>query len=434
MNLLKAVLKQEVFPALGCTEPIALAYASGLASRDLKGDVDRIKITVDPGVYKNGFAVTVPNTGGQKGNRIAATLGALIKRPELQMQILKPVTPEHIKQALQLIKKDRIHLTFDSQLTELTIDVHVTTTRGETARVIIRNAHTHVVYHQVNDKVLLDIREHHRHENRETGDADYKTRLKASKFSDFLEWVQEMDSEDSGFIQRGIEMNLEIAEAGKKLDKVGHYVSELLEKGYLVDDVFTVSKILTASATDARMAGLNYPVMASGGSGNQGIVAILVPYSVGLHYKISQPVILQSIALSHLINSYIKCYTGDLSVLCGCAVAAGAGAAVAIVFQQYPEDLEKMTLALNTVLSDLGGMLCDGAKGGCALKVASSTDSAIRAAYMALNGHGITHSEGFVGRTAEETVAHLGQICHDGMSHVDETMLDIMLDKTLNPS
>jgi len=178
------------------------------------------------------------------------------------------------------------------------------------------------------------------------------------------------------------------------------------------------------------MAGLNFPVMSSGGSGNQGIVAILVPHNVGRFFRIDEERILQSIALSHLINSYIKCFTGDLSPLCGCAIAAGAGAAVAIVFQQFGKDLKKMTLAVNNLISDLGGMLCDGAKGGCALKVASSADSAIRSAYMALNDHGISETEGFVGKTAEETIRHLSKISMLGMAKVDDTMLGIMLDKS----
>jgi L-cysteine desulfidase len=158
--------------------------------------------------------------------------------------------------------------------------------------------------------------------------------------------------------------------------------------------IFSSSKILTASASDARMAGLNLPAMSSGGSGNQGIVAILVPYNVGQYFKIKEKKILQSIALSHLINSYIKCFTGDLSPLCGCSIAAGVGAAVAIVYQQKGNDTAKITLAVNNLVSDLGGMLCDGAKAGCALKVVSSTDSAIRSAYMALNNHGITELGG----------------------------------------
>jgi L-cysteine desulfidase len=138
---------------------------------------------------------------------------------------------------------------------------------------------------------------------------------------------------------------------------------------------------------------------------------------------------LKSIALSHLINGYTKCFTGDLSPICGCAIAAGVGAAAAIVYQQAGRDVGKITLAINTLISDLGGMLCDGAKGGCALKVASSTESAVRAAYMAINGHGITEEEGFVGRTAEETIRNLSKISDKGMALVDATMLQIMQSK-----
>jgi len=178
------------------------------------------------------------------------------------------------------------------------------------------------------------------------------------------------------------------------------------------------------------MAGLNLPVMSSGGSGNQGIVAILVPYLVGRHYDLKEEVVIRSIALSHLLNSYIKCFTGDLSPLCGCAIAAGVCAAAAIVFQRAGKDMPKITLAVNNLISDLGGMLCDGAKEGCALKVASSTNSSIRSAHMALNNHGITQMEGFVGATPDDTIRNLSQIGARGMSLANDTMLNIMLEKS----
>lgn len=138
---------------------------------------------------------------------------------------------------------------------------------------------------------------------------------------------------------------------------------------------------------------------------------------------------MQSIALSHLVNSFVKCFIGDLSPLCGASISAGVGAAVAIVYQQCGSDNDRITFAVNTLISDLGGMLCDGAKAGCALKVATSTDSAIRAAYMAINNHGITDKEGFVGKTAEETIYHLSRISKIGMDKADETMLEIMMGK-----
>ncbi len=247
--------------------------------------------------------------------------------------------------------------------------------------------------------------------------------------SELIDSAQHMDDEDYDYIKRGIEMNLEISKAGQKLEKVGYYIFNSVNKGCLLNDVFLSSKILTASAADARMAGIDLPAMSSGGSGNQGIVTILVPYNAGKIFKIEEKIILQSIALSHLINSYIKCFTGDLSPLCGCATAAGVCATAALVYQQCGKDMEKITLAVNSLISDLGGMLCDGAKGGCALKVASATDSAIRCAFMALDNFGISHLEGFVGKTAEETIYNLSKISILSMTKVNETILGIMLDK-----
>jgi L-cysteine desulfidase len=179
------------------------------------------------------------------------------------------------------------------------------------------------------------------------------------------------------------------------------------------------------------MAGATVKVMSSGESGNQGVVAILVPYLVGKAFKIKETKVLKSIALSHLVNSYIKVFTGELAPICGCAVAAGVGASVAVVYQQKGADLKAATRAVNTVISDIGGMLCDGAKSGCALKVASSADSAIRAAYMAINGEGITELEGFIGATAEETIKNIARISKMGMDKVDRIILDIMSSKNI---
>lgn len=425
MDVLKEVLKHEVFPSLGCTEPIAVAYAASAAGSQLTGAVDEVRIAVDPGVFKNGFAVTVPNTGGEKGNLIAGVLGALIKKPELKMEVLRDVEDAVLDRARHLIRNGRATIACDRSCAELTVTVTVTSGR-DTARAVIAKSHTNLVRLEKNQRVLLEAAT----ASGPDGGQPYKSILAEMTIADFIDLARRIDAADSEYIQRGIAMNLAISNEGRKLQKVGHYVADLRNKGYLVNDIFSSTKILTASAVDARMAGLNFPVMASGGSGNQGVVAILVPDNVGRHYRIADETIVQSIALSHLINSYIKCFTGELSPLCGCAIASGVGAAAAIVFQQYGRDLDKITLAVNNVISDLGGMLCDGAKGGCALKVASSTDSAIRSAFMALNDHGITHREGFVGRSAEETIRHLSQISKLGMAKADETMLGIMIEKS----
>ena len=424
MSIYRELITHEVFPALGCTEPIAVAYAAAVAASQLKGEVEEVKIEVDPGVFKNGFAVTVPHTGGEKGNLIAGALGALIARPELKMEILKGSNDTLLAQAKGLLAKRQVTLTYDKRKACLSIDVTVKSTSG-TARAVLEGGHTNLVRLEKDGTFIVDDAA-----SGPSGKGNaYRERLREMTIAGMIDLVDALHGEDLAYLRQGVEMNLALAEAGRNLGKVGHFVADLVSEGLLVDDVVSKSKILTASASDARMAGLPYPAMASGGSGNQGIVASLVPYTVGRFYGVPEETILKSIALSHLVNGYIKCYTGDLSPICGCAIAAGVGAAVAIVYQRSGKDLEKINLAVNTLVSDLGGMLCDGAKAGCALKVVSSTESAIRAAYMALKGHGITEEEGFVGRSAEATIKNMSRISEVGMSLVDETMLGIMGDK-----
>jgi len=425
LNILKEVLKHEVFPGLGCTEPIAVAYAAATAANEIKGQIEEIGITVDPGVYKNGFAVIVPNTGGEKGNLIAGVLGALIKKPELKMEVLKDVKEEMISLAKALIRTKKAKITCDRSKTDLYIEVFLKTER-DSARAVIGGAHTNLICLEKNNQTLVEKERKESSSNAK----EYKSILKEMKIVDLIDLANNLDKEDYKYIKQGIEMNLKISKAGQKLQKVGYYIYDSLKKGCILNDVFSSSKILAASASDARMAGVNLPAMSSGGSGNQGIVAILVPYNAGKYFKIKEEKIIQSITLAHLINSYIKCFTGDLSPLCGCATAAGACATAAIVYQQCGNDVKKISLAINSLISDLGGMLCDGAKAGCALKVATATDSAIRCAYMALDNYGISHLEGFVGKTAEETIRNLSKISILGMTKVDETILGITLDKT----
>lgn len=426
MNILKEVLKHEVFPALGCTEPIAVAYTASVAGKALEGkELRSIDITVDPGVYKNGLAVNVPNTDGERGNLIAGVLGALIKQPELKMEILKVSNEELVQHARQIISNHKATIVCDNSKTDLYIEVRLVS-EHDTVRAVTEQGHTNLLLVEKNG-VSIFQKERDEHSGDEP---PYKSVLQHKTILELIELAEQIDAEDREYIKRGIEMNLTISEAGKHLHKVGYYLDDLMKKGFLVDDVFSSSKKLVASAADARMEGMSYPVMSSGGSGNQGVVAILVPYNVGKYFKIEEEKVIKSIAFSHLLNSYIKCYTGDLSPVCGCAIAAGVGAAAAIVYQQTGKDLEKIALAINNLISDLGGMLCDGAKGGCALKVVSSTDSAIRSAYMALNNHGITSIEGFVGKTPEETIQNLSRISEIGMAKVDDTMIEIMMQKS----
>ena len=425
MSILSEILKHDVFPALGCTEPTAVAYAASAAGKQLEGEVTEVHISVDPGVYKNGFAVAIPNTGGERGNLIAGVLGALIQRPDLRMEIMSGVTEGILRQAKRLMQTGRVDISCDRSKKSLHIDV-LLRSEEDSARAIIKGSHTNLVRLDHNNQEVFQSHEAQTDES----DHEFRAALSNTSIAAIVDMVEQIEQADYDYIKRGIDMNLRICDAGHSLRRVGHYISELIDKNQREDGLFSSCEVMTASAADARMAGLNLPVMSSGGSGNQGIVAILVPYLVGKHYDLEEETIVRSLALSHLMNSYIKCFTGDLSPLCGCAIAAGVGAAIAMVYQRAGKDMSKITLAANNLISDLGGMLCDGAKEGCALKVASSTHSAIRAAHMALNDHGITPLEGFVGTTLEDTIRHLSQIGVIGMSLANDTMLNIMIEKS----
>ena len=425
MNILSEVLKHDVFPALGCTEPIAVAYAASAAAKQLDGEIFEIHISVDPGVYKNGFAVAIPNTRGERGNLIAGVLGALIRRPELKMEVMGCVTEDMLSRAKTLIQTDKADIRCDRSKRFLYIDVFLRT-EEDSARAVIEGSHTNIVRLEHNGREIF-----------RSGDTLYgsddnafRAELRNASIAMLVDMAGQIEQQDFDYVKRGIDMNLRMCKEGHSLRKVGHFISELVVKKQREDSIFSSCEAMTSAAADARMGGLNLPVMSSGGSGNQGIVAILVPYFVGKHYDLEEKVIVRSIALSHLINSYIKCFTGDLSPLCGCAIAAGVGAAAAIVYQRAGKDMPKITLAVNNLISDLGGMLCDGAKEGCALKVASSTNSAIRSAHMALNNHGISHVEGYVGTSPEDTIRNLSQIGAIGMSLANETMLNIMIEKS----
>jgi L-cysteine desulfidase len=193
--------------------------------------------------------------------------------------------------------------------------------------------------------------------------------------------------------------------------------------------MFFRAKIRVASAVDARMAGMNQAVMTSGGTGNQGVVAILTPYIVGRAMSVEANRILQSIAVAHLVNAYIKCFLGEVSVICGCAMAAGIATAIAIIYQQSGVDVRRVTMAANNVIGDLSGQVCDGAKPGCAMKAITAVDSAIRSALMALKGYGLNADDGLVGQTVEQSMRNLGRLTIEGMFHVDPTMLTILRER-----
>ncbi len=421
MDILKEVLRKQVYPAFGCTEPVSVALCAATAAKALGKQPDKMRFFLDAATYKNGMAVNIPNTKGEKGNLLAGVMGALLARPELGMQLLSAATPLMVKKAKALIGKGGAEISVEQKALP-GIFIRTVVKYGKSGVVCeISGTHTHVSLLEVNGKRLIHAPVAASGKNRELERALAKLTLKS-----MVEMAEAADAADLEYIAKGGKMNLAAANAGLRLKKVGNCLVDLQKRGCLTDDVFSSSKILVACAADARMDGLPLPVMSSGESGNQGIVAILVPYNAGKVFKIKKEKICRSIALSHLLNAYVKVFTGSLSPMCGCAIGAGIGAAAAIVYQRAGADIKAISLAINNLISDLGGMLCDGAKSGCALKVVSSADSSIRSAQMGACGYGITEAEGFIGRTAEESIQNLAYVSNIGMGKVDSTILHIM--------
>jgi len=423
MNLLKEVLRHQVYPAMGCTEPVSVALCAAYAAKALGEPAREARLTLDPGTYKNGMGVTLPNTGGRKGNLLAAAIGLELAAPDMKMRILEGATPALVARAARRARSGAVTVNVLAETRTIHIEARLKG-RGHTARCLISDSHTDVTVLERDGRRLATPGEKTR-----SKPTAYKDRLQRLSIRDMVRLAQRMDREDLAYVKKGVEMNFAAARAGMHLRKVGFYLQDLLKKGLLLDDVFSSAKIQTACAADARMDGAAVPVMSSGESGNQGIVAILVPHIVGKAFRVREDTVLRSIGLSHLLNAYVKLFTGGLAPICGCSIAAGVGAAGAIVFQRKGADVRGITLAINNLISDLGGMLCDGAKSGCALKVVSSADAAIRSAYMGIHHYGITEQEGFVGKTAEATIRNLGRISTVGMSQVDKTIVGIMLDK-----
>ncbi len=432
----KDFLALEVSPALGCTEPVAVALAAAAAAGLLPTrSPDRIRIKVDGNVFKNGLAVMIPGTDGRRGLDLAAALGAVAGDAGRSMQVLEGLSPEQVEQAADLVSSNRVEVDLDPDQQGLFIQAEVTAGR-DTARALIQDAHDSIVDLQLNnlkvsDSVLLadnqdlnTLPAHH-------GVGQLEAWLKEQSLSSLLDLVNQIDDQDLSFLRQGVDMNRKLAEFGLKHAPglgVGKALADLAENNVLHKDMLLKAKIWTAAAADARMAGADLPAMSSAGSGNNGLTAILPIWAAGEFLDCSETILLKAIGLSHLVTAYIKTHTGRLSAVCSCSLAAGAGSAAGLAYA-LGGDIHCLTRAINNVIEDLGGVLCDGAKTGCALKLATAAGSAVQAALLASRNVGAVPVEGILGQSPEQSIAHLGRLCREGMPQTGATILDIMLGK-----
>ncbi len=421
-TLLTDILKNQVTPALGCTEPGAVAYAVARAKELLGSEVKKLYIEVDKNILKNGFSVGIPGTS-EHGIIFAAALSLVIGKSEYVLEVLKDVDEESIQKSLEIVDLNIIDLKLNSYIQGLYIKAEAIGDK-DNATVIIRDAHTNIIFERKNDEVLFD-----RSTISETADKKTKNEIKfeIKNFSidELIDYVNNVPIDDISFIQKGIDMNLKIADAGLK-ENLGIGLGNYMYKK--AGDVFTMAKAYTAAASEARMSGYLLPVMSSAGSGNHGLVAIIPISYIGNEMNIPNEKILRSVTLSHLITIFVKVYLGALSPVCGCGVAAGVGCAAGLTYM-LNGDNEQIKGSINNMIAGVSGMLCDGAKLGCAYKLSISVDAAVDAAKMALEKIFIPEDNGILGCTAEESIQNLAQVSNIGMDHTDGVILDVMVNK-----
>ncbi len=421
-NQILKLIHQEVIPAIGCTEPIAVALAAAKAAELLGTKPEKIDVYLSANILKNAMGVGIPGTG-MVGLPIAIALGVLIGKSSYELEVLKDVTPEALEAGKQLIHDQVIHIALKENVDKLYIEV-VCQAGDSKSVAVIAHEHTRFVYCAKDDQVLLDERKSLEHTDEGEDDE-----LKLS-FDLVYDFAIHTPLDEIRFILDTARLNKKAAEESVK-GQFGHAVSKTISgpigKKYLGDSSYTHMLRLTAAACDARMDGAMIPVMSNSGSGNQGIAATLPVVSFAEDMKCSEEQLIRALMLSHLMVIYMKQSLGRLSALCGCVVAA-TGASCGITWLMGGTATQ-ITYAIKNMIGNITGMICDGAKPSCAMKVTSGVSTAMLSAMMAMENKVVTSVEGIIDEDVDRSIRNLTSIGSKGMEETDHLVLDIMTHK-----
>ena len=415
------LIKKEVIPAIGCTEPIAVALCVAKAAETLGVKPEKIDVLLSANILKNAMGVGIPGTG-MVGLPIAVALGALIGKSDYQLEVLRDCTPEAVEQGKRFIAEKRICISLKEDITEkLYIEV-ICKARDKTAKAIIAGGHTTFIYIAKDEQTLLD-KQHTVSEEEE----DASLELNLRKVYDF---ALTAPLDEIRFILDTARLNKAAAEQAFK-GNYGHSLGKMLRGTYehkvMGDSVFSHILSYTSAACDARMAGAMIPVMSNSGSGNQGISATLPVVVFAEENGKSEEELIRALMLSHLTVIYIKQSLGRLSALCGCVVAA-TGSSCGITWLMGG-NYNQVTFAVQNMIDNLTGMICDGSKPSCALKVTPGVSTAVLSAMMAMEDRCVTSVEGIIDEDVDQSIRNLTRIGSQAMNETDKMVLDIMTHK-----
>lgn len=428
------LIRKEVKPALGCTEPIAVALAAAKAVEileersnvSMRNDKDlRIDVQVSANILKNGMGVGIPGTG-MVGLFIAAALGAVCGKSSYGLEVLQDFDEVSINKAKELVSKKYVRINLAETNKKLYIKAMVESAQipGHQATAVIEDDHDNIAEIWYDNSLLASS-------HRETAEEPQKCTLDYGlTVKEIFDFAQSVPYEDIEFILESRSLNLTLAEEGLRGKyglRVGWTISLESSKEVFGDDFLSYAMSMTAAASDARMAGCTLPAMSNSGSGNQGITATMPIIAYSQKYPVSEEKLARALTMSHLIAIHIKGYLGKLSALCGCVIAS-TGAACGLIYLRGGS-YEQMCYSIKNMIGNITGMVCDGAKEGCAMKVASGVSSALQSAVLAMGGICISPEDGIIEEDIEKTIRNLGRIGSVGMQSTDNMILDIMVCK-----
>ena len=420
------ILIEDVKPAMGCTEPVAVALACAKAKELLGEEVVKHRVLVSPNVYKNGLCVGIPGTD-RVGLKISVALGFIGGESKNGLRVLETITEEEVKLAEEYMDNTPISVSPADTKEMVYIEV-ILEGKNNTSKVVIRTKHDNFVYLEANGEILLA--EEGLEEVAAAAELVEENILDTITIKELVQSVEDMEFKDIEFLLEGISMNEEIANYGleNKIGVgVGYGMKQSIDKGLLGDDLMNNAMMITAAAADARMNGVKLPVMSSNGSGNNGITAILPIVAYNKKFPQTNEKLARALAISHLVTAYVKNFTGRLSAVCGCGVAASTGATAGMSWLM-DGNIKQIEGAMENIVASLSGMICDGAKSGCSLKLASSASAAVQNAIIATQDCIVPPLTGIVGTSVEESIRNLGKVADKGMTTTDEVIINVMDD------
>jgi len=416
------ILNRELVVAMGCTEPIAIVIAAAHANKHSKGIIKAVNVKASRNIVKNAFSVKIPGTN-DCGINLAAALGMCIDTPEINMELLENIQKKEVKTAKKMVEEGLVTVELADTPKKLYIEVSVETDRS-ISRAVVEDFHDNIVLIEVDGK-KLDIKNPKKPMGNNDNIFDDLT------LDEILRFINEVETRKLGLIKQCIELNTKISFEGINNCygiKVGKNIHTNIGGDLVGNDICNHAVALTASGSDARMAGCNLPVMTNSGSGNQGISATIPVVVFAAYVNADAETLLRAVALSNLITIHIKASLGRLSALCG-ATAASAGSCCGITYLMGGNE-DQIKFALQNILGNVTGMICDGAKAGCALKVAACTTAAIQSVICVMEGQHIQSTDGIIEEDPEETIQNFCKIGQAGMAEADKIILEIMMNKS----